>query len=104
MGNKLSLPGDCKRKPKIRKRKQKGPTRWQDVSDTSTSITEQVRTRSMEISLELMEIESQIEMIVSIDEKERTEEHLVELNRLIEYKELKSKELKDPNATERIWK
>ena len=53
----------------------------------------------MEITLELMEIENQIEDIISIDEKKRTEEDLKKLESLIEYKEFRSNELTNPNAT-----
>lgn len=105
MGSKISLPGDCRGKKKSRQIKQKGPTRWQDAGDTSVSSTRQTRTLSMEITLELMEIENKISYIISIDESKRTKEHLKELKRLIEYKELKTKELNNPNATttEKLW-
>lgn len=98
MGSKISLPGDCRGKKNKNRSKDKGPTRWQDVSDSATPRNK-VRTRSMEITLELMEIENQIEDIISIDEKKRTEEDLKKLESLIEYKEFKSNELTNPNAT-----
>ena len=98
MGNKISLPGDCRRKKKIRNTKQTGPTRWQDVSDSATPRNK-VRTRSMKISLELMEIENQIQHIISLDESKRTKHHLKEVKELIKYKELKTKEYNNPNGT-----
>tara|TARA_A100001015_G_C14683131_1_gene591544 strand:- start:47 stop:364 length:318 start_codon:yes stop_codon:yes gene_type:complete len=104
MGNKISLPGDCRGKKKSKQIKQKGPTRWQDAGDTSVSSTRQTRTLSMEITMELMDIESKISYIISIDDNKRTKDHLKELKRLIEYKELKTKELNNPNATtEKQW-
>ena len=102
MGNKISLPGDCRGKKKSKKIKQRGPTRWQDAGDTSVSSTRQTRTLSMEISLELMEIDNQIRNIISIDKSKRTDEDLKELQRLIEYKELKTKELTNPNAMSEV--
>jgi len=98
MGSKISLPGDCRGKKNKNRRRNKVPTRWQDVTDTLTP-RRKVRTISMEISLELMEIESQIENIISIDENKRTQEDLKNLEYLIEYKQSKSKELTNPNAT-----
>ena len=98
MGNKISLPGDCRGKKKSSRRKAKGPTRWQDLSGDTSSFRRKHRTRSMEISLELMEIEHQIENIISIDKSKRTDEDLKELQSLINYKELKTKELNDPNV------
>ena len=73
-------------------------TRWEDAGDLTGTSPQKPRTRSMEISLELMEIESQISKLVSKKENERTEEDLEELKRLIHYKELKTKELNNSNA------
>lgn len=81
------------------------PTKWQNVGDLSGTMPEQTRTSSMELSLELMEIESQISQLISKNEKERTEDDLKELKRLINYKELKSKQLNHPNArtSGKLW-
>ena len=100
MGNKISLPGDCRGKKKSRNMKRTGPTRWQDAGDMSERfVTQKRRTLSMELSLELMEIENQIQRIISLDENKRTKEHLKELKKLIKYKELKTKEYNNPNGS-----
>lgn len=99
MGNKISLPGDCRRKKKSKNMKRTGPTRWQDAGDMSGIGMQKRRTLSMELSLELMEIENQIQHIISLDKSKRTKEHLKELKRLIKYKELKTKEYNNSNGT-----
>ena len=82
-----------------------GPTKWEDVGDLTGTSPQKTRTQSMEISLELMEIETQISRLITKNEKERTDEDLKELKRLIEYKEFKTKQLNNPNArtSGKLW-
>ena len=82
-----------------------GPTKWEDAGDLSGTSPQKTRTASMEISLELMEIESQISQLISKKEKDRTDDDLKELKRLIEYKEFKTMQLNNSNArtSGKLW-
>lgn len=81
------------------------PTKWQEAGDLTGTSPQKTRTASMEISLELMEIESQISQLISKKEKDRTEDDLKELKRLIDYKEFKTMQLSSPNArtSGKLW-
>lgn len=105
MGMKLSCcMGDCNGNKNVKQDNQGSPTRWQDIVNTATPEKSSIfRTRDMEISLELLEIENQIDALIANDNP--NEENTKELKRLIEFKELKTKELNNCNATsECLWK
>tara|TARA_Y100001980_G_C14431792_1_gene220145 strand:+ start:205 stop:528 length:324 start_codon:yes stop_codon:yes gene_type:complete len=106
MGNKVSFLGNCKGKKQVKKRKRRDSrtTPWQNVDDTSGGETRRTRTKSMELTLEMIEIENQIENIIMIDESKRSKEDLKELKRLIAYKELKSSGMNKLNeTTDQLW-
>ena len=103
MGSKLSCMGDCNGNSNIKRQNQCGPTRWQDIASVTPEKNSVFRTKDMEISLELLEIENQIDEL--IENNDTSEENTQELKRLIEFKELKTKELNNCNAnSECLWK
>ena len=103
MGDCMNCMGDCQGNKNVDREKRYGPTRWQDADDTSPEKSSVFRTKDMEISLELLEIENQIDELVG--KNNPTAENTRELKRLIEFKELKTKELNNSNASSQcLWK